>query len=537
MNAIRVNKVVIVAVLLGMTIRCLAVEGTWTRKSDLPTARLGLSTSVVNGKIYAIGGGYSIEGPHSRIVEEYDPVTDTWTKKADMPTGRIGHAASVVNGKVYVIGGDVRREVSGSEVEEYDPATDTWTRKADVPTKRTFLCACTMDGKIYAIGGIAAPAMRTLSTMEVYDPMTDTWSTKADMPTARCVLSACAVNGQIYVVGGSGNGTLRTVEEYDPATNTWTRKADMPTARASLCTSVVNGRIYVIGGASGMAGPVLRSVEEYDPIMDIWTTKADMLTPRWFFSTSAVGGKIYAIAGSTGYPPHSSISGVEEYDLTPPPPDFNGDGTVDGRDVLILTEHWGQDDAICDIAPPPFGDGLVDLQDLIILADYIGKDVSDTTLIAHWKFDETEGPIAYDGAGQNDATVIGAPAWQPAGGVVDGALELDGTTFVVADFVLSPAEGPLSIIAWVRGGEPGQAIMSQQAGADWLMLDPGVGFTWDGSTRSLYVDDVLVAEGADVALADCTGGMNIACGKTMAPTTVFSGLIDDVRIYNRAVKP
>jgi len=48
---------------------------------------------------------------------------------------------------------------------------------------------------------------------------------------------------------------------------------------------------------------------------------------------------------------------------------------------------------------------------------------------------------------------------------------------------------------------------------------------------------VLVAEGADVALADCGGGMNIACGKIKTQATFFTGLIDDVRIYNRAVKP
>jgi len=64
-----------------------------------------------------------------------------------------------------------------------------------------------------------------------------------------------------------------------------------------------------------------------------------------------------------------------------------------------------------------------------------------------------------------------------------------------------------------------------------------VGFTWDGSNRRLYVDDILVAEGEDVGLAECHGGLNIGCGKLMAPNTFFTGLIDDVRIYNRAVRP
>ncbi|MBA7639906.1 N-acetylneuraminate epimerase [subsurface metagenome] len=142
---------------LGLASVSLAAEETWTKKADMPTARLGLSTSVVNGKIYAIGGGYSIEGPHSRTVEEYDPVTDTWTKKADMPTGRLGHSASVVNAKIYVIGGDLRREASGATVEEYAPITDTWTTKADMPTKRTFLCTCAVDGRDLRHRGYHSP--------------------------------------------------------------------------------------------------------------------------------------------------------------------------------------------------------------------------------------------------------------------------------------------------------------------------------------------------------------------------------------------
>jgi hypothetical protein len=31
--------------------------------------------------------------------------------------------------------------------------------------------------------------------------------------------------------------------------------------------------------------------------------------------------------------------------------------------------------------------------------------------------------------------------------------------------------------------------------------------------------------------------MNLGCDKDMTPDTFFSGLIDDVRIYNRAVRP
>ena len=127
-----------------------ARAATWTQKADMPTARWRLSTSLVDGKIYAIGG---VGG--SNKVEEYDPATDTWTEKADMPTGRVMLSSSVVDGKIYAIGGATYWPGGTvlATVEEYDPATDTWTQKADMPTARDALATSAVNGKIYAIGG------------------------------------------------------------------------------------------------------------------------------------------------------------------------------------------------------------------------------------------------------------------------------------------------------------------------------------------------------------------------------------------------
>jgi len=549
---------VLVVAFLGMSSMSLVAEGNWTRKADMPTARFGLPTCVVDGKVYAIGGGRDLFGAYLATVEVYDPTTDAWTEKANLPTARCFLSVCVANGRIYAIGGSPNAQTGSSIVEEYDPAMDTWTRKANMPTSRTFLSTCVVGETIYAIGGRMYPG-GIVSTVEAYHPQTDTWTRKADMPTARASLSACAVNGKIYAIGGKGPDVdLSLVEEYDPATDTWTRKADMPRATRAPSASVLGGRVYAIGG--GTPNTVSAAVLEYNPATDTWTPKPDMPTARFLHSSVEVNGKIYAIGGSVEWSPQVPTSVVEEYS----PPvivDFNSDGIVDISDLVRLIESWGQDDPVIDIAPP-FGDGVVDVLDLEVLMHSWGQSFDDPTL------DEAEGLIANDSAAENNATVIGVPAWQPTGGVVDGALELDGTTFVVADFVLSPAEGPFGVFAWIKGGAAGQVIISQQAGADWLLLGPAtgalmtelksggrqsgalcsnaivcddhwhrVGFTWDGSTRSLYVDDILVAEDTDVALAGGTGGLTIGSGKVMTPATFFTGLIDDVRIYNRAVRP
>jgi len=107
---------------------------TWTEKANVPTTR-DFSTSAVNGRVYAIGGcppNWLPGDPFLSTVEEYDPATDTWMKKADMPTAR-SCSTSVVNGKIYAIGGyDGNRILS--TVEEYDTGLAI-EAKDKLPTK------------------------------------------------------------------------------------------------------------------------------------------------------------------------------------------------------------------------------------------------------------------------------------------------------------------------------------------------------------------------------------------------------------------
>jgi hypothetical protein len=231
---------------------------------------------------------------------------------------------------------------------------------------------------------------------------------------------------------------------------------------------------------------------------------------------------------------------------------------------VIMTEHWGENYPLCDIGPTPFGDGIVDVQDLVVLTEYI--EPIDRTLVAHWALDETEGMFAADSVGDNDAFVVGGASWQPGSGQVDGALQLDGVSgCAIAGPVLNPADGPFSILAWVNGGAPGQVIVSLQGAADWLAADAEgnlmtelagpvrnsgpllsqtvitdgtwhrIGFVWDGSHRTLCVDGVVVTEDTQPGLEGSQVGLYIGVGKNYTPGTFFSGLIDDIRIYNRAL--
>ncbi|OHB75409.1 MAG: hypothetical protein A2Z25_02830 [Planctomycetes bacterium RBG_16_55_9] len=249
--------------------------------------------------------------------------------------------------------------------------------------------------------------------------------------------------------------------------------------------------------------------------------------------------------------------------------DFNGDGIVDSADMCIMVDCWGTDKKLCDIGPMPWGDGVVDVQDLIILSEHLFEEVNDPTLIAHWPLDEAQGGIAYNNATDCDGTLMGDPVWQSEGGVVDGALQLDGVDdYVVIGEAPKTDVSGYSVLAWIKGGAPGQVVLSQMGKANWLGTDPSEGFlmteltvagrnsyslgseavitdgnwhriafVWDGSCRRLYVDGVIAAEDVQDNLDISSNSLYFGTGKTMQPGSFWAGLIDDVRIYNRAVSP
>jgi serine/threonine protein kinase len=249
--------------------------------------------------------------------------------------------------------------------------------------------------------------------------------------------------------------------------------------------------------------------------------------------------------------------------------DFNGDGKIDANDQAILVSHQGQNYPLCDIAPFAWGNGIVDANDLAVLLEYMEKELVDPTLLAHWALDESAGSVARDSAGAHDAMIVGKVLWQPAG-KVGGALAFDGKeNFVrtVGTPVLDPGAGPFSVIAWIKGGATNRVILSQFGAADWLYLNQfgmlttdlkasgpsgkslssdaylledqwhRVALVWDGTNRALYADGVEVAKDTQPTLAASSGNLQIGCGKNVTTSTFWAGLIDEVRVYSRAVAP
>jgi hypothetical protein len=275
-------------------------------------------------------------------------------------------STSVVNGKIYAIGGWCDGAFH-STVEEYDPATDTWTKKADMPTARQWLSTSVVDGKIYAIGG------KTLSTVEEYDPATDTWMKKADMPTARLGLSTSVVNGRIYAIGASGGSV---VEEYDTGVGIRVRTISPSEGRVTGGEPMtILGSGFPTGASVTIGGNPLTDLKMTDKLItgttppgtegeqDIWIAPPDLdypiLAGKFFYNPVSnvvvtritptngkqAGGDMGTIAGSEFLPGATVTIGdnpATNVGVTPALITFTIPPGTEGAKDVVVTNPDGQ---------------------------------------------------------------------------------------------------------------------------------------------------------------------------------------------------
>jgi len=222
----------------------------------------------------------------------------------------------------------------------------------------------------------------------------------------------------------------------------------------------------------------------------------------------------------------------------------------------------------------PGGSNTVTRTDYItVVADTGG---GGTGLVAAYGFDESGGTVALDASGNNNNGTLLGPT-RTSTGKFGGALSFDGVDDRVDLGTMDiPAGSGLTLSVWARADDfaasdgrliskatgtaandhlwmlstyNGQALrlrLKVGGSTTTLISAPGaivagewthVAATYDGATLRLYKDATEIAMTALTGVPDTDPAVPVALGNQPQGGQSFDGLIDEVRIYDRALSP
>lgn len=278
------------------------------------------------------------------------------------------------------------------------------------------------------------------------------------------------------------------------------------------------------------------------------------------------------------------LTNLQEYQLGTDPanPDTDGDGVNDLNDVFPLDPAETMDTDSDGIGNnrdlDDDNDGIYDSVDNCPLADNPYQEDSDfpAGMVSYWKFEEGSGSTANDSVGSNNGTINGAAAWTTSGRsgnalIFDGSndyisvphsstLNMDSTTGISfgAWIWLNPAcqngcSGYIMGKDWGNGQGYGMTynngiVQVRGSNSDCNNNSTSIGVSvtagiWthvmgtispgNPGTITLYKDGIPVNSLNDAYYCNSNGANFYIGGLTT--TYYFSGLIDEVAVFNRAL--
>ena len=557
-------------------------NNTWETLTPMNQAREAMTASL-NGKIYAIGGRGSSGNPLSSV-EIYDPVTNSWSNEVSLPSAVEHGEAIAMSQKIFLIGG---KNASGQRINQVlclDPSSNQWTAMANMPTARSGHKLVWFENRIWAIGGHDGNALRKV---ESYDPISDSWQNEASLISLRNVAVAWVANDKIYVgCGGGGNGSakLNSIETYNPTNQQWSSAGNFPEAKYLADAVVLNYKVYVIAGQndSGLSNKVFAADlnASMAGVYDLYRKDGNASAGTPLVQAEVADGSVTGSKMADGAVSKSALDATilkylkPEITSQPHAQMFYEGGnislsiTAEGK---YLTYQWKKDGA--DLAGETnatftITDANATLHDgnySVVVSNDFGSVESSKVIVdvnQTWKKDGLIAWLPFDGNSsdmsdnKNNAIVSGNPTWSD--GKISQAINLNGSD----QFINLNLECPItfSISCWIKTSDDAAAITGvDQSFVYWLdnhelrfevnngtwkqPITYNVANTWTFTVAiydSILNESIIYKDGdffsKRVILNKINNSNHFVIGKKpVGSGRFFQGLIDDFRIYDRAL--
>jgi hypothetical protein len=455
------------------------LHNSWETLNSISLTLSGFGSAILNDRIWLIGG-WDLSN-NFQTVNVIDPTNLTLTNGLSLPFSLRASTAISIDDKIFLIGGYANQ--TSDSVLCYDSNSNSWNFKSSMPTARYKTKLVLFENKIWAIGGKTLESSIFHTTVESYDYVSNSWQTEASLNTPRYSPNAWVANGKIYVAGGfNGSNSLQSIELYDPLKKQWSFAGNLPENKHDSGAVVLDEKIYVIAGnnGSGFSNKVFAADlnASVAGIYDLYRKDGNASAGTPLVQAEVADGSVTAskIASKTIGKDQISDS-ILKYlkpEITGQPQAstiyVGGDGSVSfSAEGKYLTYQWkkdgnnltGETNATFNItdanATQHDGNysvlvsndfGSVETGVVEIFVDSAGPI---NGLVAWWKFDETNGTVAYDSSGNgNDGSLGNGPTWTT--GKIGGALSFDGVNDYVnlGNFGFFNNREVLSVSFWAK---------------------------------------------------------------------------------------
>ncbi|MEM4139005.1 MAG: kelch repeat-containing protein, partial [Sulfolobaceae archaeon] len=282
-----------------------AVGFNYNEIEELPYPIRDAGSTVLNGKLYVIGGISSNNNIlNSTII--IDLKTLKWTFGPSLPIPLYAPLVITYNNTIYVIGGVTVNNTINKYVLKL--VGNYWSIVSTLPTPVYYAIGFGWNDKIYVIGGftklssgvgIIGGAVSMTDLVQIYDLRSGSWTTSnAPIKVAE---AGYTFNGTHLIIVGGYVGLAQfssSVYIYNPSTNNWTELPSLPVDIFSEAVAYYHKVILVVEGiSSSIYEPIGGNFKVYAFYEGKWYVIGNVSESFYSFAYSQDGNTLYIIGG------------------------------------------------------------------------------------------------------------------------------------------------------------------------------------------------------------------------------------------------
>lgn len=193
----------------------------WKQINPLTTPKSMANSTIVNNKIYVLGGFNMTNGAYTSFSNEVvtanilaDGTIGEWTATSSLPKKIFGFGLITINNKIIVIGGRDESNTSVSSIYEANilenGQIDTWVEIGKLPQPIANAGVINANNTIFVVGGVNISSFGQVNWLNtIYyaslnnDGSVENWNiSQFKLPKTICCGSIIASNDNLYLLGG-----------------------------------------------------------------------------------------------------------------------------------------------------------------------------------------------------------------------------------------------------------------------------------------------------------------------------------------------